>query len=102
MLLATTLIDPEGSLVLGTLLGVLEAVLAPALLRFLPSASALGLAFVIPASTSLGLFYGALLAYLLARLFRKWSAAYLVAGAAGLVAGESLMGVLLAALSMAA
>lgn len=87
---------------LGSALGVLEAVVAPALLRFIPSASALGLAFVIPASTSLGLFYGALLAFLLALVFRKWSAAYLVAGAAGLVAGESLMGVLLAALSMAA
>ena len=99
---ASALLAAALAAVLGTLLGVLEAVLAPALLRFLPSASALGLAFVIPASTSLGLFYGALLAYLLARLFRKWSAAYLVAGAAGLVAGESLMGVLLAALSMAA
>ncbi len=86
----------------GTVLGVLEAVLAPALLRFLPSASALGLAFVIPASTSLGLFYGAFLAFLLSLLFRKWSAAFLVAAAAGLVAGESLMGVFLAALSMAA
>ncbi|MEE4144875.1 MAG: OPT family oligopeptide transporter [Halieaceae bacterium] len=88
--------------VLGGVLGVLEAVVAHALLRFVPSASALGLAFVIPASTSLGLFYGALLAFLLARVFRKWSAAYLVAGAAGLVAGESLMGVFLAALSMVA
>lgn len=87
--------------VLGTLLGIFEALLAPVLLHFLPSASALGLAFVIPASTSLGLFYGALLAFLLSLLFRKWSAAYLVAGAAGLVAGESLMGVFLAALSMA-
>lgn len=87
--------------VIGTLLGVLEAILAPALLRYLPSASALGLAFVIPASTSLGLFYGAFLAAVLSAFFRKWSAAFLVAAAAGLVAGESLMGVLLAALSMA-
>jgi putative OPT family oligopeptide transporter len=88
--------------VLGSALGVLEALLAPVFLRFIPSASALGLAFVIPASTSLGLFYGSLLAFVLALSFRKWSAAYLVAGAAGLVAGESLMGVFLAALSMVA
>jgi uncharacterized oligopeptide transporter (OPT) family protein len=86
---------------LGTLLGVLDALLAHKLLRFVPSASGLGLAFVIPASTSLGLFYGAFLAYCLGRLFPRWSAAYLVAGAAGLVAGESLMGVVVAALSMA-
>ena len=88
--------------IVGTVLGVLDAVLPVAKLRFLPSASALGLAFVIPASTSLGLFYGALLAALLARFFRRWSGAYLLAAAAGLVAGESLMGVMLAGLSMAA
>lgn len=88
--------------VIGCVLGAFDAMLPRRMLRFVPSASALGLAFVIPASTSLGLFYGALLAYLLSRFFPRWSAAYLVAGAAGLVAGESLMGVLLAALSMAA
>tara|TARA_R110002072_G_scaffold83597_4_gene189597 strand:+ start:9732 stop:11456 length:1725 start_codon:yes stop_codon:yes gene_type:complete len=87
--------------VLGCALGVLDAVLPRRMLRLVPSASALGLAFVIPASTSLGLFYGALLAFLLSRLFPRWSAAYMVAAAAGLVAGESLMGVCLAALSMA-
>lgn len=85
---------------IGILLGALDAILPPRLARYTPSASALGLAFVIPASTSLGLFYGALLAFLLSLFFRKWSAAYLVAGAAGLVAGESLTGVLVAALSM--
>jgi uncharacterized oligopeptide transporter (OPT) family protein len=88
------------AVLIGCVLGVLDAVAPARVLRFIPSASALGLAFVIPASTSLGLFYGALLAWLLARFARKWSAAYLVAGAAGLVAGESLMGVLLAALNM--
>jgi putative OPT family oligopeptide transporter len=87
--------------VVGAVLGILDAIVPRPWLHYLPSASAFGLAFVIPASTSLGLFYGALLAFLLSRLFPRWSAAYLVAGAAGLVAGESLMGVLLAALSMA-
>ncbi|MCB1705538.1 MAG: OPT/YSL family transporter [Halioglobus sp.] len=87
--------------VIGGALGILDALSPQRMLRLVPSASAMGLAFVIPASTSLGLFYGALLAFLLSRFFRKWSAAYLVAAAAGLVAGESLMGVCLAALSMA-
>jgi putative OPT family oligopeptide transporter len=85
----------------GSLLGVLEALLPAKILRYLPSASALGLAFVIPAATSLGLFYGALLAALLSRWFRRWSTAFLLAGAAGLVAGESLMGVVLSILRMA-
>lgn len=88
--------------VIGGALGILEAFSPERLRLFLPSASALGLAFVIPASTSLGLFYGALLAFALARLFPRWSAAYLIAAAAGLVAGESLMGVFLAIMNMAA
>jgi putative OPT family oligopeptide transporter len=89
-----------GAAIVGCVLGLLDTLLPQHTLRYLPSASAMGLAFVIPASTSLGLFYGAALAYLLSRFFPKWSAGYLVAGAAGLVAGESLMGVVLAALSM--
>jgi uncharacterized oligopeptide transporter (OPT) family protein len=84
----------------GLLLGVLDVVLPGHLRRWLPSASATGLAFVIPASTSLGLFYGALLAALLSRWFKAWSAAYLMAAAAGLVAGESLTGVALAFIAM--
>ncbi len=88
--------------VIGGALGILEAFSPERLRLFLPSASALGLAFVIPASTSLGLFYGALLAFVLARAFPRWSAAYLIAAAAGLVAGESLMGVFLAIMNMAA
>ena len=85
---------------IGLVLGVLDVAGPEPLRRCLPSASAMGLAFVIPASTSLGLFYGALLAALLSRFFTRWSAAYLMAAAAGLVAGESLMGVAVAILSM--
>ena len=85
---------------IGLVLGILDVLLPPHLRRWIPSASALGLAFVIPASTSLGLFYGALLAALLSRWFKAWSAAYLMAAAAGLVAGESLTGVALAFIAM--
>lgn len=85
---------------IGLVLGILDVLLPPHLRRWIPSASALGLAFVIPASTSLGLFYGALLAALLSRWFKAWSAAYLMAAAAGLVAGESLIGVALAFIAM--
>jgi uncharacterized oligopeptide transporter (OPT) family protein len=86
---------------IGLVLGIADVFLPQVMQRWLPSASAVGLAFVIPASTSLGLFYGALLAMLLSRFFKAWSASFLVVMAAGLVAGESLMGVALAMLSMA-
>ncbi len=60
---------------------------------WLPSGSALGLAFVLPASTSLTLFAGAALAALLGKLAPAWSARFLLSIAAGLVAGESLFGI---------
>ncbi len=86
--------------VIGLALGIAEVRLPNRLKRWLPSASAIGLAFVIPASTSLGLFYGALLAVILSRWLKTWSARFLVVMAAGLVAGESLMGVAVALLNM--
>jgi putative OPT family oligopeptide transporter len=86
---------------IGLLLGIADALLPDRQRRWLPSASAVGLAFVIPASTSLGLFYGAALAAVLGRYFRNWSSAMIMAAAAGLVAGESLIGVALAFFSMA-
>ncbi|MGB3020920.1 MAG: OPT/YSL family transporter, partial [Methyloceanibacter sp.] len=59
-----------------------------------PSGASLGLAFVIPASTSMTLFLGALAAAFLNRVAPNWSARFLLSLAAGLVAGESLYGVI--------
>ncbi|MGR8947295.1 MAG: OPT/YSL family transporter, partial [Gammaproteobacteria bacterium] len=61
--------------------------------RWLPSGATVGLAFVIPASTSVTLCAGALLAFGLHRLKPDWSARFTIACAAGLIAGESLLGV---------
>lgn len=66
----------------------------------LPSATAMGLAFVIPAWNSLSLFLGAALAALAMARAPDWSKRRLIALAAGLVAGESLVGVALAAISL--
>jgi len=68
----------------------------PRLARRLPSGVTMGLAFVIPASTSMTLCAGALIAYVLGRLLPRWSRRFLIAVAAGLVAGESLFGVFIA------
>jgi len=61
--------------------------------RLVPSASAVGLAFVIPAWNSMSMFIGALLAYAITRISASWAERFLIAAAAGLVAGESLAGV---------
>jgi len=79
--------------VLGVVLALLERWLDPKRLVFVPSGAALGLAFVIPASTSLMLFAGAGLAALAHRFAPGWAARFLLSVAAGLVAGESLFGV---------
>jgi uncharacterized oligopeptide transporter (OPT) family protein len=74
-------------------LAVLELRLPQRVLAWVPSGATIGLAFVIPASTSITLFVGAALAAVLHRLFPNWSQRFLMAIAAGLVAGESLFGV---------
>jgi uncharacterized oligopeptide transporter (OPT) family protein len=81
-----------GALV-GVVLAVLELRLPQRVLAWVPSGATIGLAFVIPASTSITLFVGAALAAVLHRLFPNWSQRFLMAIAAGLVAGESLFGV---------
>jgi len=69
----------------------------PWLGKWLPSAPALGLAFVIPASNSIALCLGAILAAVIGRTAPGWSARFMLALAAGLVAGESLAGIAAAA-----
>lgn len=81
----------------GGLLGILIELghrFAPgAVRRCLPSAAALGLAFVIPASFSFVMGFGALLAALFALSSKQWAGRLTLAIAAGLLAGESLAGV---------
>jgi len=78
---------------IGLALAVAEVALPERLARYLPSAPALGLAFVIPAWNSISLFLGAAAAALFARFAPELAARYTLPVAAGLVAGESLMGI---------
>ncbi|WP_421683254.1 OPT/YSL family transporter [Stutzerimonas urumqiensis] len=79
--------------VAGLLLGLLDALAPPPLERWLPSAAALGLAFIIPASISLTMAFGALLAWLFMARWRSLGERFVIVAAAGLVAGESMAGV---------
>ncbi|MDY6829903.1 MAG: OPT family oligopeptide transporter [Pseudomonadota bacterium] len=94
---------PPGSGTAMAVAGVAGVVLAlasewaPAWGRWLPSGSAMGLAFVIPAWNSLSLCAGALLGAAVSRIAPHWAARFLLAIAAGLVAGESLAGIIAAA-----
>lgn len=92
---------PEGALpamavacAAGIILALAETVLPQRTLRFVPSATAMGLGFVIPAWNSISFFLGALGALAITRLAPRWAANRLVVLAAGLIVGESLAGVL--------
>jgi len=83
----------------GVILGALES--RPRAARWLPSAASLGLAFVIPASVSLMIFAGALLAWLFAALRPALAERFTLAAAAGMITGESLVGVAVAVMGLA-
>ncbi|MCB9641105.1 MAG: OPT/YSL family transporter [Myxococcales bacterium] len=80
----------------GMVLAVLEKTLPKDIKQWVPSPASIGLAFVIPAYYSLSFFIGGVLALLCSRIAPKWSARFLIVLAAGLIAGESLTGMILA------
>lgn len=81
---------------LGALLSVLDHLAPPRLRSFLPSAMGLGLAFVIPFWNTLSIFLGALVASFVRKTRME---GHVIPAASGIIAGESLIGVLIALLS---
>ncbi|HMG57053.1 MAG TPA: OPT family oligopeptide transporter [Kofleriaceae bacterium] len=79
-------------LALGIGLTLLDKAAPRGLRRLLPSASAIGLAMVIPFSNSLAIFIGAGLAELIRRRFRRCEP-FTIPLASGLIAGESLVAI---------
>jgi uncharacterized oligopeptide transporter (OPT) family protein len=80
----------------GVVLAIVERRAPSRIRRFLPSPSSMGLALVVPAYYSVAMFLGAMIAFGAARLWRSWSARFVVVIASGVVAGESLAGVVFA------
>ncbi|MFM2152944.1 MAG: hypothetical protein RL199_1379 [Pseudomonadota bacterium] len=86
-------------MVVGALLGIVITLLEKrfsAYRQYIPSPTGLGLAFVIPAWNSLGMFVGALVAWQLQKARPETAERYVVPVSSGLIAGESLMGVAVA------
>jgi uncharacterized oligopeptide transporter (OPT) family protein len=69
---------------------------APKIRRWLPSPTGLGIGMVVDSKDSMVIALGALIAWGFAKAYPKPSEHYTVAVSSGLVAGESLMGVLIA------
>lgn len=70
----------------------------PKLRPYTPSPTALGIAMTIPAYTSFAMFLGALIVWIMERKAAKTNDMYTIPVASGFIAGESIMGVVLAAL----
>jgi OPT family oligopeptide transporter len=79
--------------ILGILIALLEEFLPKRYRPWIPSATGLGLAGVITPQVSIAMFLGALIAWLWTKMHQKSCDDYMVSGASGLIAGESLTGV---------
>jgi uncharacterized oligopeptide transporter (OPT) family protein len=91
---------PEGALsafviagIVGILMALLEKLLPKHLVKWVPSPSAVGLAFVIPVYYSISFFIGGLLFVIGQRFTTSWTKRFAIVLAAGIIAGESLAGV---------
>ena len=94
---ATKLLIAVGALS-GIVLVVLERML-PKYKKYIPSAIGFGLAFTLPASNCISMFAGALLVLILEKAKPRAAEDYVVPVASGVLAGESLMGVIIALLT---
>ena len=94
---------PKGAIaamIWGGLFGVVAAVLEKLLPKkwslWVPSPTAVGIAFVIPAFYAVSMALGGVIAWLLGRKYKKWTTRFLIVLAAGVMAGDSLTGVCIA------
>ncbi len=90
-------------ILIGVLIGAVLTLLdmfAPKSLRsYVPSAMGIGLAMVIPFFNSLSMFIGAVLSIAIMHKWPKQGEKYIVPVSSGIIAGESLLGIVIALLS---
>ncbi len=84
----------------GIVLAVLEKTVPEKARKWVPSGPSMGLAFLISPGISFALFLGSMAALGLTKVFPSWSARFLIVAASGIIAGESLSGMLLAVLAI--
>jgi uncharacterized oligopeptide transporter (OPT) family protein len=82
----------------GTALAIVEW-LFPKARRWLPSATGVGLGMILPVATSVSFVLGACLAWAFERVDKRQADRFVIPVASGLIAGESICGVLVAAVN---
>jgi uncharacterized oligopeptide transporter (OPT) family protein len=88
----------EVAIVVGITLALLERFL-PKHKHLIPSATGLGLGVLLPFFSSFSMFLGAVVAWGFARLSPKQAERFVVPISSGLIAGESIIGVIVAGLN---
>jgi len=83
---------------LGVVMALAEAA-RPAWKKWLPSATGVGFGLMLPFSTPLSFLLGALLAEVATRINRERAERYVIPIASGAIAGESILGIVVAALN---
>jgi putative OPT family oligopeptide transporter len=83
---------------IGIIIPILER-LFPKAASYIPSATGLGLAMVIPFFNSLSMFIGAVITLVMEKKMPKLAEKFIVPVSSGVIAGESLMGVAIALLT---
>jgi uncharacterized oligopeptide transporter (OPT) family protein len=86
-------------LALGAGLGAIEALAPKSVKAWLPSSTGLGLGLILPAYYALSMFVGAAIAEVVTRRDPVRAESYIVPVASGLIAGISILGVVVAALN---
>jgi OPT family oligopeptide transporter len=89
-----------GGLAFGVIMAVLKKHGPPALTRFLPSGLAFGIAFIVPAYYSVAMFIGSLVLVVWQKVNPESAKALAFSVASGLIAGEGLMGIVVAILTL--
>jgi uncharacterized oligopeptide transporter (OPT) family protein len=87
---------PWGAVV-GAVLGIAEVLVPPSRRRWVPSSVGLGLGLLLPFFFPLAMFLGAVAAAVITAIDARWAERYLVPIAAGGIAGEGVVGVLVQA-----
>src|SRR6185436_12641345 len=86
-------------LVVGAVLALAEGLAPGKWKKWLPSTTGLGLGMILPFFYPLAMFLGALFVAIAERVNRKWADRYVIPIAAGGIAGESIIGVVVQALN---
>ncbi len=84
---------------IGVVLALVEIYVPKKWKAWVPSPTGIGLGFVLPFFYPLAMFLGALFATIATKVSKAWSERYLIAIAAGGIAGESIVGVVVQALN---